>query len=237
MRNPDDDKRRARATEHAQLAITRALEAAGIPVPKLLPAMLASTPTVREERDPLQGRRARLDELRWPARALDFAERPDDTEAMRVVRAWDRQGLVFVLSGGKGTGKTVAAAWRALNDPSPAAFRFVRAATLVRTSRFSDECAELLDAPALCIDDLGAEYNDAKGSFLADFEEIVDTFYSDRRRLIITTNLPGKEFKLRYGARVVDRITECAEWRHIEGRSMRARERGENEERAPWEDE
>jgi hypothetical protein len=204
--------------------IRRALSQIGIEMELTGPAREMPEPEWRPRRNDLVA-------LGWPARALDIAERPNDSNAMRAVGAWRRDESALVLAGGKGTGKTVAATWVALNDER--LWRFARAATIVRVGRFGDAFSQLIAAPALCIDDLGAEYIDVKGSFLSDLDELVDTFYSNRRPLIVTTNLDAKAFKDRYGARVVDRLTECAQWVGIDGRSMR---RPHDETKPPWED-
>ena len=62
------------------------------------------------------------------------------------------------------------------------------------------------------LDDLGAEYVDAKGSFLVDLDELIDTYYGDERPLVITTNLTKDDFKARYGARIERRVRECGKW-------------------------
>jgi len=174
-------------------------------------------------------RRAELEERGWPVRALDFAERANDTHAVRAMRNHgDREG-VLVLSGEKGSGKTVGAAWWALHRDRPT--RFLRASALARLSRYADERAELYEnCRALVLDDVGAEYSDEKGSFVSDLDELIDTFYGDRRRLVITTNCDGKKFRERYGERITDRLAECGWWEVITDTSMRAATR------VPWDD-
>lgn len=158
----------------------------------------------------------------WPARAIDIAlaDGGASSVAIEKMREWDhKEHNVIVLSGSAGTGKTVAAAWWRTKNTS---MRFVRAATFAASSRYSqDDRADTYGARALCLDDLGAEYLDVKGSFLVDLDELIDTFYGDRKPLIITTNLDDKGFKARYGTRVEDRIRECGKWVRIPGASMR----------------
>ncbi len=230
-----DRHRRRMGTESAADAVTRALERAGLPVPASLDAIMDPSRDDLHERAQAAvrpvSRRARMLELGWPLRAVDFAEDARDTPAIAAIRRWD--GTSIVLAGKKGTGKTVAAAWYALRRTETAVVRFARAATLVRIGRFSEQWQEILSARALCIDDLGAEYADVKGSFVSDLDELVDTFYSDRRALIITSNLDGKEFRSRYGARVIDRLYECATWASIEGESLRR----PSDDAPPWEEE
>lgn len=133
---------------------------------------------------------------------------------------------LIVLSGGVGTGKTTATSWWGCRRH--VAFRrttFITAAELARSSRYGEEREKLLSADALVIDDLGAEYLDAKGNFLTDFDELIDRFYSDRRPLVLTTNIafPSPEargkakgteqtFADRYGNRAVDRLRQAGRW-------------------------
>lgn len=175
--------------------------------------VLGRTPRTRQES---------LDQLGWPRRALEVAERADTTNsAIAKLAGWDfERRNVAVLSGPRGTGKTAGAAWWALGRKER--IRFGRAATFARTSRYDAEQASLwYDQPGLCLDDLGAEFLDSKGSFIVDFDELIDTYYADKRPLVITTNLTQDEFKSRYGGRVEDRIRECARWFVVGGESMR----------------
>lgn len=229
-----NDRRRTKHVEPVEAAIARVLRDVGT-----MPSMTIDTideVALREWRerqhvpampDPVDRaeRRARMVELGWPTRAIEHAERADRTDAIAAVESW-RNGhhSAIILAGGKGVGKTVAAAWFALTTPLRATMRFIRAATLLRTSNFADGFGEIMDAPALCLDDLGAEYMDAKGWFASNLDELVDTSYGARRPLIITTNADAKTLSERYGARVIDRITECATWSGIGGESLRENE-------------
>ncbi len=159
-------------------------------------------------------------DLGWPLRALDAAWSPADSMAVSRIRAWSPDKNIAVLSGGPGLGKTVAvAAWM---RETGTAMRFLRASTFATMSRYEQDSREqVFNARALCLDDLGAEYLDAKGSFLVDLDELIDTFYGNRRPLAITTNLTSQDFKARYGKRIEDRIRECGEWITVTGSSMR----------------
>jgi IstB-like ATP binding protein len=205
-------------------AIARRLRDIGMPVPELLPEM-ARTPghaEVAARPDPVGSRARALADLDWPARALRAAANADvDRPAVRAIDAWDPSSCAIVLAGPVGTGKTVAAAWWAIG--ARVAFRFVRAAELVRVGRFDARWETWLGARALCLDDLGAEYADAKGSFASDMDLLVDTFYADARPMIITTNLDAAAFRERYGERVHDRIRDCATWANVDGTTMRGR--------------
>jgi DNA replication protein DnaC len=170
---------------------------------------------------PMRSRTGSLAEMGWPRRALDVAAQADAREAVQAMAGWDIDTCnVAVLSGPAGTGKTVGAAAWALRRRELIAF--VRASTFAASSRYdAEKRARWYEADGLCLDDLGAEYADTKGNFLVDLDELVDTFYADRRPLIITTNLTAPLFKARYGARIEDRIRECARWFVIGGESGR----------------
>lgn len=164
-------------------------------------------------------------------------------EAMRYRLAADQRRLgerdgdsarepsrILVLAGGTGGGKTTAAAWLGLKgtDRMPG---FIRASELERRGRYDKDLREWLpERTSLVIDDLGAEVLDAKGVFRSLLDEIVDDFYSSKRRLIITTNLKGKiddahraecvaagrdpepQFRERYGDRVRSRVIQIGQW-------------------------
>lgn len=164
-----------------------------------------------------------LVERGFPRRAAEQAAIADETRSAicRLSRWLDAPDGVLVIGGTKGCGKTVAGAWWALRIARPA--RFVRAASFAASSRYDrDERALLLKAPALVLDDLGAEYLDASGSFLVDLDELIDVFYGDRKPLLITTNCTRDEFKARYGERVADRMRECGSYFAIADGSLRS---------------
>jgi DNA replication protein DnaC len=175
------------------------------------------------------GHRARvMREAGFPERAMLAAEAADMAapalEAMRVRFGGDDRTIV-VLAGAAGIGKTVAACWWTLNR-SERAPRFVRATTFAAASRYQRaERADWLSAGVLVLDDLGSEYADAKGSLLTDLDELVDAFYGDRRHLIITTNVPGREFPARYGERIASRIREAGRWIEMAAPSRRPQPR------------
>jgi len=177
----------------------------------------------------IEFRRRRLDlaDAGFPVRALECAlVANEDNPVIRRIRDWDpRRDNVFLLSGSKGIGKTVAATWWALRHESAPAF--ARAATFVASSRYdrTDPAVrnQWLRASALVLDDLGAEYSDSKGSALVDLDELVDVFYGDRKPLLITTNCTSKEFAEHYGGRIVDRIRECGVFFEWSGPSLRGK--------------
>lgn len=172
-----------------------------------------------EERD--KRRTAELVDLGAPRRAILAARERKDTPAMRKVAEWSQgEKTILVLSGRPGCGKTVAAvSWGFVSSHTPV---FLRAAAFAMASRYNpEERAVWARAGALILDDLGAEYQDAKGSFAVDLDELIDTVYGDMRRMIITTNAGAEDFKQRYGARVADRIREAGEFYVCKNESLR----------------
>lgn len=165
-----------------------------------------------------------LVECEFSTRAIRAAMRPDaDRAALTKIREWrhDRTNIA-VLSGAAGCGKTVAAGWFGLHRHAMA---FARAAEFAASSRYERDDREALLRPShgrgLILDDLGAEYLDAKGSFLVDLDELIDCYYASQRPLVITTNLGGEAFRQRYGERIADRLRESGEWFGITEPSLR----------------
>lgn len=176
----------------------------------------------RAETQRIEGRRRDLRAAGFPLRAIDSAMVADATAAPIVrVASWDpSKASTLVISGSKGCGKTVAATWWAMHQPTVP--RFIRAATFAASSRYERaDRNELLEAPALVLDDLGTEYLDAKGSFLVDLDELMDVFYGDCKPLLITTNSSLEDFRTRVGERFADRMRECAVFWATSARSLR----------------
>lgn len=184
----------------------------------------------REERDELHRMTERAGELRdngFPemcvTQALGVLR---DTAAMKWAREFVQlaeHGLrkrLMVLAGGVGAGKSTASAWIALKgrDPRPG---FMRIGELERRGRYDKKLDQWLqEKTSLVIDDVGTEVLDGKNVFNALFGEIVDMFYSNRRTLVLTTNLRPKktkpdeqeQFFERYGERVWSRMSQLAMW-------------------------
>lgn len=154
----------------------------------------------------------------------------DDTIAMRFAQQFVHlPRKLLVLAGGVGAGKTTAAAWVALKgqDPRPG---FLRISELERRGRYDKRLDEWLkDKTSLVIDDVGAEVLDGKGVFRSLMDEVVDIFYSNRRTLVMTTNLrPSKQdkdeedqFYERYGERVWSRVSQLGVWGDCGTRDLR----------------
>lgn len=153
-----------------------------------------------------------------------------DTEALAEVMRGDFRALV--LAGAIGRGKTLAACWWLLdgkwpNKPEleptgPRDPLFVSSARLSRWERYDNTAMDrLLLSSRLVIDDLGEEFNDTKGNFLAVLDETVSDRIANLRPTVITTNLDVEAFKARYGARITDRIRGAGRWFAVAGESMR----------------
>lgn len=161
----------------------------------------------------------------FPRRALEAADRADPTtDAMKKSAAWRARGCdLLVLSGKAGCGKTVAATWLA-SELAPYRARFGCAAEFATSSRYQEETRERwFTADCLVLDDLGMEFADNKGSFAVDLDSLINTYYADRRKLIITTNCTASDFKARYGERISDRVREAGEFIWCGGESLRRR--------------
>lgn len=153
-----------------------------------------------------------------------------ETTAVRTLDAFARNETaeLLVLSGPVGCGKTTAAArWLAAVETARSCIPcddplFLPVAQLERTSRYSEPAmARIERARALVLDDLGAEYLDDKGAFVALLDSVIDARYRNLRRTVITTNLHAPQFAARYGERSVDRIRERGRFVELCGESMR----------------
>lgn len=147
-----------------------------------------------------------------------------DSPALRGLSKWSGDGTL-VLSGGKGVGKTVAAnkwVWDCIRatenwkwqDGTRVKFNFadpiiVTAAHLARWPRYDEEAMNrIMYASRLVIDDIGCEFWDEKGSFLALLDELIDTRYAQILPTVITTNLDQQQFEQRVKERITRRIRE-----------------------------
>jgi DNA replication protein DnaC len=191
----------------------------------------------------------RLEEAGVPARAQVFdVASLAATPAVRAVReAGD--AIINVLAGSPGVGKTVAAALWMFEHLSASerwqyggsaewttggermVYRWTggklvwrSAGDLARTDHYSREAVgEIETADRLVIDDLGAEYTDAKGFFLSLLDEIINARYGNNRPTVITTNLDVMAFRNRYGERIADRIREAGRFVNCGAKSLRGK--------------
>jgi len=127
-----------------------------------------------------------------------------------------REAWCLILSGGKGTGKsTAAAAWlyeEAVRVPTHEERFWWNGTRIARTNGYNKEYEKMMKSHLMVIDDLGVEYLDKNGNFLQRLDELIDERYSNFKRTIITTNLNARAFKERYGERVADRMREGFSW-------------------------
>ena len=143
-----------------------------------------------------------------------------ETEAVRAVRSWLNavpQKSSLVLCGGKGTGKSSAAAWGLIQN---GAGLFCYAGELATMARDRADRQRLALAPLLVVDDLGEDYSDEKG-WLASFVDTLMTRRHDNDRLtVITTNLTRPQLSERYSQRVIDRLA-AGDFVALVGESLR----------------
>lgn len=145
-----------------------------------------------------------------------------ETAALRGAREFIASDLAsLVLSGPRGCGKTTAASWVASEVRGAMFLDVSRVARLNRYDSASMDPAETCSL--LVVDDLGQEFADERGAFLATFDGLFNARYSGERRTIITTNLTAADFKRRYGDRIADRIRETGDFLELNGSSMRGR--------------
>lgn len=162
-----------------------------------------------------------------PERALDaLVGHIIATEAMQWLADELRKPApteLVVLSGTPGVGKTVAAAaWliSGVMDPRRGArgVRWVQAAELARGYAYEQEAmAGILQARRLVIDDLGVEFMDAAGRYLATLDEIVAKRHGRRLPTLLTTNCKAETFKQRYQDRIASRVNETGRFVQFTG--------------------
>lgn len=136
-----------------------------------------------------------------------------ETPALRAARQWvDASAPVLVLSGGTGTGKTVAAAWALCSRV--ASFQVLRATRLgAAFERWQSDREDGTDplrlgVSTMLVDDLGTESTDDRRTVLA-LDEVFDARQS-RVRTVVTTNLTREQMRARYSDRVISRLAQNA---------------------------
>ena len=176
-----------------------------------------------------RARQDRLEELRLSGVPKKDRERIvhgrlDSTPALEAARAFLDSGAttILILAGPPGSGKTTASSWLVAQQGARGGL-FVDQSRLVRRSRYKDEdMAPLEGAGLLVIDDLGSEFADAKGSFLATLDGLINARYGEQRRTVITTNLASARFVARYGERIADRIREVGRFVELRAAGLRS---------------
>lgn len=196
----------------------------------------------RRERESALERERRATQLRLrgvPAKdiAIILSNELRETQALAEARRFlaTPNARTLILSGKPGCGKTTAAAW-IVSQPSPdrhggtwlgrwphaLAPRFIDVHRLSRVSRYEEAGIGPLEACAmLAIDDLGLEYADAKGNLQSTLDGLINARYAADLRTIVTTNVPAKGFRRRYGERVADRLRERGRFVELTGESLR----------------
>lgn len=158
---------------------------------------------------------------RIPRRFWELINEPKETLAMTYVRALlEGKGLLLLLHGNAGCGKSTAAAW-ALAQRSGL---WVGAPDLARPAKEDDEATdrELATAPFLVIDELGTEYSTDKKYAESRINLALSKREADLLPTIITANLSTQEFKDRYGERTVSRINgDPLGWQTVAGPDLR----------------
>jgi DNA replication protein DnaC len=177
-------------------------------------------------------------------------EKPDDTEAVRIVRRLREvpELLWLILAGPPGVGKSIAGAvwldgretrrkfapdtwsddgqgvWTEIDLSS----RFIAAMELPRHGLYGEDGKfwdGLKDVDRLVIDDLGTEPLDGKGYALANLGDLLSQRHAWQRKTLITTNLSLEAFRERYlahdGGRLYDRLREAGLFYECSGASMR----------------
>ena len=149
---------------------------------------------------------------------------PEDCEPLRQVQDFLSSADGFrVLSGGKGTMKTGSACW-ALGQLDGG--MYVEAMDVIRLSiEDKPKWEAIVAAPLVVFDDLGWEKRDDKAAFTSAFSRLLNTVYTQRRRMIITCNMTRENFKATYGEREFDRMREVGKWSAIAGESVRSYQR------------
>lgn len=168
--------------------------------------------------------RAALKDSELPERILERLRGGGllETPALAALR---EPSTITVLSGLPGCGKSMAAGWWLYSwaTESMGAGLWVTAARLSRWSRYDTrEMDRLIRVPRLVLDDLGTEYIDEKGSFMATLDEVINERYAGKRPLVITTNLNAADWRERYGERISDRIREAGAFKTAGSLSLRS---------------
>lgn len=169
------------------------------------------------------------DSMKWagvPSR-LWFAEKPKPTSAVALVsRMLEGAGVLLVLSGGTGCGKSTACAYAL----SKRAGLWVHGPDLAKPD-FTDPDEygvrrETLDermrnCGLLVLDDVGIEHS-PKGYAASRITDVLEHRESNHRPSIVTTNLTTAEFKAKYGERIASRLNgDSLGWQHISGPDLR----------------
>jgi DNA replication protein DnaC len=180
-----------------------------------------------EEASARANRKMELHAAGVPYRFWDVIAEPKDEVSVIAARDFLQAPATLsylVLVGPVGRGKTTALAWACGNSRGA---RFVTAQDLVFAGAFDPIWKELLLAPVLAIDEIGAEHiNDA---YLASLYDLLNGRGSWQRKTLIAGNIGSEAFAKRYCGRtpdvrqdpLYDRLTNFGRWVTLPGESMR----------------
>ncbi len=143
-----------------------------------------------------------------------------ETPALGAIDRVNSDGT-WVLSGGVGAGKTMAAHTWLLREVSTSRVGFVSAHHFGRLSRYAGKIERYSAPQRLVVDDLGVEYADEKGSLQSDLDELLDARVRAGRGTLLTTNLGASDFRARYGERIASRVREGGGWLSVDGPDLR----------------
>jgi DNA replication protein DnaC len=170
------------------------------------------------------------DSMRWagvPSRFWPIGVKPELTAAVSLVqKLLAGEGVLLVLSGGTGCGKSTASA----HALSRRAGIWVHAPDLAKPD-FTDPDdygvrrqtldERMRDSGLLVLDDVGIEHS-PRGYAASRITDVLEHREANRRPSIVTTNLTTEEFKEKYGARIASRLNgDPLGWQHVAGDDMR----------------
>lgn len=193
-----------------------------------------------DKRERARALRLTLEAAGFGARELDVLEAPGETEATVAAQAWlTSDADVLLLTGGAGTGKSVAGALlaqRVAAEPVEDSFRLAgqkpkprgvmcfRAVEGPSLSLFDEDSKKKLararTVRLLVLDDLGTEM--LTDVWRQAVDDVFDSRYRAKLRTVVTSNLTPEAFKERYGARVADRLRHGVSVIRCGKQSMRA---------------
>jgi DNA replication protein DnaC len=131
----------------------------------------------------------------------------ESTEATQAVDEWLPGGKrLLLLSGGVGTGKSVAAGYAIRRSRG----RWLYAPNITKVASFGDKQAEALATlratKLLVVDDIGAEFSQTPGWGRTELANLIVDRYEDGLRTLMTTNLDAKAWRGYADERLRDRL-------------------------------
>lgn len=182
---------------------------------------------VQKRRDAAAASKSRLWLARVPSRfasaSLSELNAAQD-EGGKVSGWWERGGANLVLrSIEPGVGKTHAA--YAIGNHAVSTGAWAQAWTMsdfneaIRPGRDDTAFTVAQECDLLVLDDLGREQRSEWT--LERLQGVLDARWSNEKRTVFTTNLPGDQFQKHYGEPIVDRITDGVTMVTVAGTSRR----------------